>query len=129
MPKTVRYEDDFYINKSSSEDSDAAAAAAAAQQKHKHSYFVNNSQSLHRNNENSVDNSNYHHQRYRDNVYVEKRVQQQQHKSEYDIHNQIESKSSSAIVNVCTGSEIVYVPMVKEEFIKRETQKTNNQGI
>ncbi len=89
MPKTVRYEDDFYINKSSSEDSDAAAAAAAVQQKHKHSYFVNNSQSLHRSNENSVDNSNYHHQRYRDNVYVEKRVQQQQqqHKSEYDIHN------------------------------------------
>lgn len=126
-PKTVRYEDEFYF-KSSGDDSDAMASQ---KNKHSASYIVNNSQSI-------KENSNEH--RYRDNsVYIEKRVPYAKAASsntEYENHNhhhlhsqqsQIESKSSSAIVNVCSGSEIVYVPMVKEEFIKRETQKTGKQ--
>jgi len=40
-----------------------------------------------------------------------------------------QSKASEPVVNVVShSSDIVYVPMVKTEFIKRESQKIENIG-
>ena len=121
--KSVRYEDEYY-SKSSNEDSDS--------QKHKNqSYFLNKS-----NPNSNITNANNgqlivkESERYRDNIYIEKRnndprIVHNKSREDFDNQSQNESKNSSAIVNVCGNSEIVYVPMVKEEFIKRESQKTN----
>ena len=133
-PKTVRYEDEYY-SKSSADDS----ADSHKQQKPRTNYFVNNgsnSQVIVKDGE-----------RYRENVYIESsnskrsnepRVQYQQQQQHhhcgsrdeiYDNRSVDSQKNSSAIVNVVNNSaEIVYVPMVKEEFIKREHLKATSTG-
>lgn len=115
-PKTVRYEDEYY-SKSSNDDSDMHKQKLQSRQ----NYFVNsnNSQVIMKDCE-----------RYRENVYIDaKQRNHHRHNSRdnYENRNSVETKSTSAVVNVVNNSsEIVYVPMVKEEFIKRESQKSNN---